>query len=212
VRGDRLERARAVTRGVPRRVSSHDKHVFGSRAWSDRRPTPRTNHLDTRFCRSRPSVFYKKKFTPRRFMGTKLETFGRLPVAGCGGLCCFLETSYFFTFSVCDRIDDDDDDTKPDSYQCAPDTPINADLPRINTPPRGRRAPGPGGINTPPPFNQTPVTTFTRGADALKALRERRADFDIVLSDVHMPDMDGFKVRIVFFNPNTVYCPSLTVY
>jgi hypothetical protein len=130
-------------------------------------------------------------------MGTKLETFGRLPVAGCGGLCCFLETSYFFTFSVCDRIDDDDDDTKPDSYQCAPDTPINADLPRINTP---------------PPFNQTPVTTFTRGADALKALRERRADFDIVLSDVHMPDMDGFKVRIVFFNPNTVYCPSLTVY
>jgi len=38
------------------------------------------------------------------------------------------------------------------------------------------------------------VTTFTRGADALKALRERRGDFDIVLSDVHMPDMDGFKL------------------
>ena len=46
----------------------------------------------------------------------------------------------------------------------------------------------------PPPFNQTPVTTFTRGADALTALRERRRDFDIVLSDVHMPDMDGFKL------------------
>ena len=38
------------------------------------------------------------------------------------------------------------------------------------------------------------MTTFTRGADALKTLRERRSDFDIVLSDVHMPDMDGFKL------------------
>ena len=38
------------------------------------------------------------------------------------------------------------------------------------------------------------MTTFTRGAAALKALRERRHDFDIVLSDVHMPDMDGFKL------------------
>ena len=38
------------------------------------------------------------------------------------------------------------------------------------------------------------MTTFTRGADALKTLRERRHDFDIVLSDVHMPDMDGFKL------------------
>lgn len=41
---------------------------------------------------------------------------------------------------------------------------------------------------------QYEVTTFTRGADALKTLRERRHDFDIVLSDVHMPDMDGFKL------------------
>jgi CheY-like chemotaxis protein len=41
---------------------------------------------------------------------------------------------------------------------------------------------------------RTPVTTFTRGAEALKTLRERRDDFDIVLSDVHMPDMDGFKL------------------
>ena len=38
------------------------------------------------------------------------------------------------------------------------------------------------------------MTTFTRGAEALKTLRERRDDFDIVLSDVHMPDMDGFKL------------------
>ena len=38
------------------------------------------------------------------------------------------------------------------------------------------------------------MTTFTRGADALKTLREHRSDFDIVLSDVHMPDMDGFKL------------------
>lgn len=38
------------------------------------------------------------------------------------------------------------------------------------------------------------VTTFSRGAEALKILRERKDDFDIVLSDVHMPDMDGFKL------------------
>jgi two-component response regulator (ARR-B family) len=38
------------------------------------------------------------------------------------------------------------------------------------------------------------VTTFSRGAEALSTLRERREDFDIVLSDVHMPDMDGFKL------------------
>ena len=38
------------------------------------------------------------------------------------------------------------------------------------------------------------VTTFSRGAEALKTLRDRKEDFDIVLSDVHMPDMDGFKL------------------
>ena len=47
--------------------------------------------------------------------------------------------------------------------------------------------------NNPFPL-RTPVTTFMRGAEALKTLRERRDDFDIVLSDVHMPDMDGFKL------------------
>lgn len=29
---------------------------------------------------------------------------------------------------------------------------------------------------------------------ALDLLRERKGSFDVVLSDVHMPDMDGFKL------------------
>ena len=38
------------------------------------------------------------------------------------------------------------------------------------------------------------MTTCTRGADALQLLRESEAPFDLVLSDVYMPDMDGFKL------------------
>eukprot|EP00250_Pteridium_aquilinum_P019552 c24473_g3_i1 orf=272-2422(-) len=38
------------------------------------------------------------------------------------------------------------------------------------------------------------VTTCERAADALKLLRENRDGFDVVISDVHMPDMDGFKL------------------
>ncbi|PHT47893.1 Two-component response regulator ARR2 [Capsicum baccatum] len=38
------------------------------------------------------------------------------------------------------------------------------------------------------------VTTCTQATVALNLLRERRETFDIVLSDVHMPDMDGFKL------------------
>ncbi|CAN4090463.1 unnamed protein product [Withania somnifera] len=38
------------------------------------------------------------------------------------------------------------------------------------------------------------VTTCTQAMVALNLLRERRGTFDIVMSDVHMPDMDGFKL------------------
>lgn len=38
------------------------------------------------------------------------------------------------------------------------------------------------------------VTTTNQAITALKLLRENRNKFDLVISDVHMPDMDGFKL------------------
>lgn len=38
------------------------------------------------------------------------------------------------------------------------------------------------------------VTTCSLATDALHILREGKARFDIVISDVNMPDMDGFKL------------------
>ncbi|GFP81711.1 two-component response regulator arr12 [Phtheirospermum japonicum] len=38
------------------------------------------------------------------------------------------------------------------------------------------------------------VTTTSQARMALKMLRENRDRFDLVISDVHMPDMDGFKL------------------
>lgn len=38
------------------------------------------------------------------------------------------------------------------------------------------------------------VTTCGRAADALSLLREDISKFDLVISDVYMPDMDGFKL------------------
>eukprot|EP00262_Sarcandra_glabra_P006553 TRINITY_DN18891_c0_g1_i1.p1 TRINITY_DN18891_c0_g1~~TRINITY_DN18891_c0_g1_i1.p1 ORF type:complete len:662 (+),score=132.67 TRINITY_DN18891_c0_g1_i1:472-2457(+) len=38
------------------------------------------------------------------------------------------------------------------------------------------------------------VTTCCRATIALSLLRERKGGFDVVISDVHMPDMDGFKL------------------
>ncbi|GJN29470.1 hypothetical protein PR202_gb17696 [Eleusine coracana subsp. coracana] len=38
------------------------------------------------------------------------------------------------------------------------------------------------------------VTTTNQAITALKLLREHRDMFDLVISDVHMPDMDGFKL------------------
>lgn len=38
------------------------------------------------------------------------------------------------------------------------------------------------------------VTTCSEALTALSLLRERKGGFDVVISDVHMPDMDGFKL------------------
>lgn len=38
------------------------------------------------------------------------------------------------------------------------------------------------------------VTCSTHAIVALNLLREKKGCFDLVLSDVHMPDMDGFKL------------------
>ncbi|XP_074567821.1 two-component response regulator ORR22-like [Curcuma longa] len=38
------------------------------------------------------------------------------------------------------------------------------------------------------------VTTTNKATSALKLLREKRGCFDLVISDVHMPDMDGFRL------------------
>lgn len=38
------------------------------------------------------------------------------------------------------------------------------------------------------------VTTTNQAAKALALLRENKERFDLVISDVHMPDMDGFKL------------------
>ncbi|KAE8732566.1 two-component response regulator ARR12-like isoform X2 [Hibiscus syriacus] len=41
---------------------------------------------------------------------------------------------------------------------------------------------------------QYKVTTTSHAITALKLLRENKNGFDLVISDVHMPDMDGFKL------------------
>lgn len=38
------------------------------------------------------------------------------------------------------------------------------------------------------------MTTCNLAREALDLLRERKDGFDIVISDVNMPDMDGFKL------------------
>lgn len=38
------------------------------------------------------------------------------------------------------------------------------------------------------------VTVTNQAIDALKLLRDNKNKFDLVISDVHMPDMDGFKL------------------
>jgi CheY-like chemotaxis protein len=44
------------------------------------------------------------------------------------------------------------------------------------------------------PWVLSAVTTCNSATKALAMLRENRSYFDLVLSDVYMPDMDGFKL------------------
>lgn len=39
-----------------------------------------------------------------------------------------------------------------------------------------------------------PVTTTSQAREALDMLRRDKDSFDLVISDVHMPDMDGFRL------------------
>ena len=101
VRVHRLWHAGLVTLGVWRRGSSNVKHVFGSRAWSDRRPTPRTNHLDPGVPVEVHVMPSCEKFTrPRDLWERRWGDLRRIASWRAEALCCFLETSYFFTFSV----------------------------------------------------------------------------------------------------------------
>lgn len=43
-------------------------------------------------------------------------------------------------------------------------------------------------------INDSAVTTTNQAITALKMLRENRNKYDLVISDVNMPDMDGFKL------------------
>lgn len=38
------------------------------------------------------------------------------------------------------------------------------------------------------------VTTSNSAIKALKMLRENKDKFDLIITDVHMPDVDGFKL------------------
>ena len=38
------------------------------------------------------------------------------------------------------------------------------------------------------------VTTTNQAIKALRMLRENKDKFDLIITDVHMPDMDGFKL------------------
>lgn len=51
-------------------------------------------------------------------------------------------------------------------------------------------------ISDDPPlfFLFVPVTTCCQAESALSLLREKKGGYDVVISDVHMPDMDGFKL------------------
>lgn len=44
------------------------------------------------------------------------------------------------------------------------------------------------------PYDGYLVTTSGLAREALKLLRDRKDGFDIVISDVNMPDMNGFKL------------------
>lgn len=39
-----------------------------------------------------------------------------------------------------------------------------------------------------------PVTCFTNAVEALNTIREKKDEIDLVITDVHMPEIDGFQL------------------
>ncbi|KAF5184427.1 Two-component response regulator orr21 [Thalictrum thalictroides] len=64
----------------------------------------------------------------------------------------------------------------------------------VQRPEEQQRPPVVQDLSRPPSRSSWRVTTCCQATAALNLLQERKGCFDVVISDVHMPDMDGFKL------------------